>query len=106
MTEAQVASLLKDHDAQKEEKDHEKEELMKEIRVVASAIVRPPCQGATVASSAVRQVKPASVGGSTTAATGTYDRGTDEAAIDFLVEKFGSRFANISSKTKRKKTNG
>ena len=83
---------------------------MKEMRAVVSVIARPPGQGATVASSAVRRVKPTSVGGSTTAATGTYDRGTDEAkaeaAIDFLVEKFGSIFANISSKTKRKKTTG
>ena len=40
---------------------------------------------ATVAGSAVRRVKPASVGGATAAAAGTYYGGTDEQKLKLLL---------------------
>ena len=40
---------------------------------------------ATVAGSAVRRVKPASVGGATAAAAGTYYGGTDEPKLKLLL---------------------
>ena len=71
MTKTQVASHLKEHDAQKEEAAHETE-----------AHDENEC---LVAGSAVKRVKPASVGGATAAAAGTYYGGTDEQKLKLLL---------------------
>ena len=55
MTQAQVASLLTEHDAQKEKKANEKEDILNEMRAEFSAMLQPRGSGATVAGSAASQ---------------------------------------------------
>ena len=111
MTQAQVASLLTEHDAQKEKKANEKEDTLNEMRAEFSAVLQSRGSGATVAGSvAGRGIKRASVGEVTAVAAdakeGIIEEASAEAAADALMEKFGAKFANLGSKSKSKKTIG
>ena len=111
MTQAHVASLLTEHDAQKEKKANEKEDTLNEIMAEFSAMLQSRGSGATVAGSvAGRGIKRASVGEITAVAAdakeGVIEEANAEAAADALIVRFGAKFANMGSKSKGKKTTG
>ena len=111
----QVASLLKEHDANKEQASDQKVELINDIRSQISAMMFEQGKGATVA--ATDAGDPASIIGRVRAAVGStavaVDADTEvakaddtnaEAGAEALHLKFGSKFANAGSKSKNKRT--
>ena len=97
MTQAHVASLLTEHDAQKEKKATDKEETLNEMRAEMTALFQSRGSGATVAGSvAGRGIKRASVGEVTAVAAdakeGVIEEANAEAAADALIVRFGAKF--------------
>ena len=80
----------------------DKEELMNEIRGEISAMMRKPNQGAVISGSAARRIKPSAVGAAS-AANASYadDNAAAETAAAAIIDKFGSKFAAIGSKSKK-----
>ena len=80
----------------------EKEELINEIRVEISAMMRHPNHGAAIAGSSARRVKPTSVGAASTANTAdSEDNAAAKASAAAIINKFGSKFSAIGSKSKK-----
>ena len=117
LTKAQVASLLKEHDSNKERASDQKVELINEIRSQILAMIFEQGKGATVAATAAGD--PASIIGSVRAAVGSTAAAVDadtevskandtnaESAAESLLLKFGSNFSNVGSKSKNKQTTG
>ena len=75
---------------------------MNEIRGEISGMMRQPNQGDAISGSSVRRVKPAAVGAASTAnAADDEDNAAAEAAAAAIIDKFGSKFATIGSKSKK-----
>ena len=109
--------MLKEHDANKERASGQKVELINEIRYQISAMMFEQGKGATVAETAAGD--PASIIDRVREALGstaaTVDDDTEvskaddtnaEAAAEALILKFGSKFANVGSRSKNKRTTG
>ena len=100
LNKTQVAALLRQHDAEKAAS--EKEKLINEIRGEISTMMREPNQGAAIAGSAARRVNPASVGAASAANyTDAVKNAVAEATDAAIINKFGSKFAAIGSKSKK-----
>ena len=117
LTKAQVASLLKEHDANKEWASDQKVELINYIRSQISAMMFEQGKGATV--SATTDGAPEFIIGRVRAAVGSTTATVDadnevskandantEAAAEAILLNFGSKFANVGSKSKNKRTTG
>ena len=101
LNKAQVAALLREHDSEKEKATTEKEELMNEIRGEITTMMSQPNQGAEISGSASRRVNPEAVGAaSATNAADAEDNAAAEASAAAIIDKFGSKFAVIESKSK------
>ena len=102
LNKAQVDVLLREHDAEKEKAETEKEEIMNEIRGEISAMMRQPNKGTAISGSAARSVNPAEVGAASAAnAADAEDNAAAEAAAAAIIDKFGSKFSAIGSKSKK-----
>ena len=102
LNRAQVAVLLREHDSEKEKAVIETEELMNETRREISAMMRQPNQGAAIAGSVARFVKPTEVRAASAAnSVDAVDNTVAEASAAAIINKFGSKFAAIGSKSKK-----
>ena len=112
-----MASLLKENDANKERGSDQKVELINEIRSQISDMMSEQSKGATVAATAAGA--PVSIIGRVRLAVGSTAAAVDadtevykadntnaEAAAEAVLLKFGSKFANVGSKSKNKLTTG
>ena len=110
-------TMTKENDANKERASDQKVELINEIRSQISAMISEQGKGATVAASA--SGAPVSINGRVRAAVGSTAAAIDadtevskaddtnaEATTEALLSKFGSKFANVGSKSKNKQTAG
>ena len=74
---------------------------MNVIRGEISAMMRQPNQGAAISGSASRRVKPVAVGEASAAnAVDAEDNATAEASAAAIINKSGSKFSAIRSKSK------
>ena len=108
ITQAQVASLLTEHDARKQKKANEKEELVNETRTEFQALLQPRVEASSVANSVASRVKKHASSGEVTAAAADADvednnEDKAEVAADNLKTRFGDQFAKLGFKSKWKK---